>query len=74
MRQEIGLGAAKSIVNVEIFWPTSGITQTFKKINPDSCYTIREDSPEPVLVKLKTFKLGAGMGPKPHAHHDHLKQ
>ena len=74
LRQEIGLGQAKSISELEIFWPTSGTRQTFKKINRDSCYTIREDAAEPVVVKLKTFKLAAGTGANAHAHHEHSKQ
>ncbi|PYJ57074.1 MAG: hypothetical protein DME24_20245 [Verrucomicrobia bacterium] len=67
LRQEIGLGQAKSISSVEVFWPASHTTQTLKQINPDSCYTIREGDPQPVLVKLKSFKLAAGS----HSHHTH---
>ena len=74
LRQEIGLGQAKSISELEIFWPTSCTRQTFKRINRDSCYTIREDAAEPVVVKLKTFKLAAGTGANAHARHDHSKQ
>jgi len=67
LRQEIGLGQAKSISSVEVFWPASHTTQTLKQINPDSCYTIREGDPQPVLVKLKSFKLATAS----HSHHTH---
>ena len=67
LRQEIGLGQAKSISSVEVFWPASRTTQTLKQINPDSCYTIREGDPQPVLVRLKSFKLAT----ESHSHHTH---
>jgi len=72
LRQEIGLGQAKSVSEMEIFWPTSGTTQRFKAMNLDSCYTIREDASQPVLVKLKPFKLATAG--KAHVHHEHHDQ
>jgi len=60
LRQEIGLGQAKSIFELEIFWPTSGTRQTFQEDQSGQLLHDREDASEPVLVKLKTFKLAAG--------------
>ncbi len=52
LRKEIGLGEAESINLVEIHWPTSGITQTFRDIKIDSCVEIREGE-----KKYKYFSL-----------------
>ncbi len=57
LRQEIGLGQAGSITEVEIFWPASGTRQTFSRLLADHCYQIQEGNPEPVLLNLKSFKL-----------------
>jgi hypothetical protein len=42
LRQEIGLGDAKSIREVKIFWPVTGETQTVDSLKLDSRYVIRE--------------------------------
>ena len=52
LRKEIGLGEAESINLVEIHWPTSGMTQTFRDIKVDSCVEIREGE-----KKYKYFSL-----------------
>ena len=67
LRQEIGLGQAKSIKEVEIYWPSSGLTQKFDHLALDSCYTVREGDSRPVLVKLKSFRLSN----VPQGHHHH---
>ena len=71
LRQEIGLGQAKSISTVEVFWPASSTTQTLKKIIPDNCYTVREGDPDPGLVKLRSFKLAIGAAGHSHHAHEH---
>ncbi|UCE01313.1 MAG: ASPIC/UnbV domain-containing protein [Candidatus Latescibacterota bacterium] len=35
LRQHIGLGKASSITKLEVFWPTSGETQTFEQMPLD---------------------------------------
>jgi hypothetical protein len=62
-RQEIGLGQAQSIKRVEIFWPVSGVTQTFMDLKINQCYRIREGVADPTLIKLKSFKWPAAAVP-----------
>jgi len=68
LRQEIGLGQAKSIRAVEIFWPVTGKTQILKNVDMDHFYKVREGAPDVVLWNLKSFKLTSGES-KPHIHH-----
>ena len=42
LRQEIGLGAAKVVERLEIFWPATGKTQVFTKVDVDRSYVITE--------------------------------
>jgi hypothetical protein len=44
LRQEIGLGDALEITNVEILWPGSNSRQTVSNLKLDRSYLIREDS------------------------------
>jgi len=67
LRQEIGLGRAKSVKQVEIFWPSSGLTQKFDQLALDSCYTLREGDSHPALVKLESFRFSNAR----QAHHHH---
>jgi hypothetical protein len=41
-RQEIGLGSARKISRIEVFWPTSGLRQVFRDVAPNRFYEIRE--------------------------------
>jgi hypothetical protein len=66
LRQEIGVGSAHSIREVEVWWPASGIRQNFAGLNPGSCYTITEGDPASVETGLKPFKLNQTAG---HSHH-----
>jgi hypothetical protein len=66
LRQEIGLGKANSIRNVEIWWPTSGLRQNFTDLQPNQCYTIREGDPNAVATILKPFRFA-----KVTDHHRH---
>ncbi len=47
LRKEIGLGKADRILTLEVFWPTTQLTQTFKDIELDSCIRIDEQAAEP---------------------------
>ena len=67
LRQEIGLGQARSIRNVEIWWPTSGIRQNFTDLRTNQCYTIREGDTNAVVTVLKKFTFTSQ--PVAHKHH-----
>jgi hypothetical protein len=41
-RQEIGLGSARRIFRIKVFWPTSGERQIFRDVGPGRLYEIRE--------------------------------
>lgn len=66
LRQEIGLGQARSIRNVEIWWPTSGIRQNFVDLKPNQSYMIREGETNATVTVLKPFAFAKGA-----AHHHH---
>ena len=70
LRQEIGLGDAKSVRSIEILWPVTGRTQVFKNVEMDRCYQIKEDSTTLQFVPLKTFKF-ADPTKVQHHHHTH---
>jgi hypothetical protein len=55
MRQEIGVGQARIIKRVEIFWPVTGITQVVTGLAINHLYQIREGTAAPVLVELQSF-------------------
>ena len=61
LRQTIGLGKASRIEVLEVFWPTSDLTQTFDGVPVDQVIQIVEGERSYATVKLKTLKLG-----KPH--------
>jgi FG-GAP-like repeat/ASPIC and UnbV len=42
LRQEIGLGDAKRVIGVEIYWPATGETQKIEGLEPRHRYHIRE--------------------------------
>jgi hypothetical protein len=44
LQQELGLGQAQRINFVEVFWPTTGLTQRFEKVPLDRFIHIREDA------------------------------
>lgn len=53
LQQEIGLGKAKSIRLVEVYWPGSATRQTFTGPGMDHVYDIREGEAQPLPVQLK---------------------
>jgi hypothetical protein len=61
LRQEIGLGPARTIKRVEIRWPVTGATQVLDDLDINSCYHVREGS-EPDKLVLGTFRWPAGSG------------
>jgi hypothetical protein len=63
LRQEIGLGDARSIRSLEIRWPGSGTVQTLRDLEPNHLYRVTEGNAQPELIPLKSFAL-----PLPAAH------
>jgi hypothetical protein len=59
LQQEIGLGDAKSIRQVEIVWPGSGALQVLQGIGMDQIVKVREGSEKPVKVQLKVLPLAS---------------
>jgi hypothetical protein len=53
LRQEIGLGGARRIESVEVFWPATGATQTVRGLELDRRYRIREGDDAATLVELR---------------------
>src|SRR5262245_47242161 len=68
LRQEIGLGQAKAISEVEIFWPASGITQKLLGLQPIHAYQIEEGNAHPTELLLRPVSMSTG---KQGHHHDH---
>ena len=63
LRQEIGLGDARSIRSLEIRWPGSGTVQTIRDLEPNHLYRVTEGNAQPELIPLRSFVL-----PLPAAH------
>jgi ASPIC/UnbV protein/VCBS repeat protein len=57
LQQEIGLGSAKSIRFIDVFWPVSAQTQRFEGLPMDRVYKIREGDAQAVPVMVKRFDL-----------------
>ena len=57
LRSEIGLGDAKRIEVVKIFWPVSRKTQTFTDLELDRTYRIVEGKAKARLLDLPRFSL-----------------
>ena len=70
LKQEIGLGQARSISRVEIFWPKTGKTQTFSSLEMDRCYAIREGEAAAKEFELKRFAWPAANAP--FLRHEHV--
>jgi hypothetical protein len=61
LKQHIGIAQAKSIENIEIKWPTSGITQQFKNVAIDQNIKIKEGNNSITSFKLVKFNFPSGM-------------
>jgi hypothetical protein len=57
LRQEIGLGDATGILEVEIRWPRPGTTQVLRGLQLDRAYDVTEGDAEPIPVVLKRLDL-----------------
>ena len=59
LQQEIGLGSAARIQQIEINWPTSGERQVFTDVALDRFYHVREGATKPVAYAPKRFSFPA---------------
>ena len=59
LRQTIGLGKASRIERLEVFWPTTGITQTFADLPVDRVIHIVEGEEAYSTLGLRTLTLGS---------------
>ncbi len=50
LRQAIGLGKATKVDVLEVYWPTTDRTQTFRDVAADATYAITEDSEQLVRI------------------------
>jgi hypothetical protein len=58
LRLEIGLGDARTIASVEVFWPVTGQTQKISGLESRHRYRVREGSAEPQELALRPVSLG----------------
>ena len=70
---EIGLGQAKKILRLEIFWPVTGQTQVFENLERDRVYAIREGDPAATELPHRGFAWPqpGEASPHQHGHHGH---
>ena len=59
LQQEIGLGQANAIKKIEVTWPASSRIQTFSAPGMDQILKIVEGDSQPIVIKLKSFKLAS---------------
>ncbi|HTL58641.1 MAG TPA: CRTAC1 family protein [Candidatus Limnocylindrales bacterium] len=71
LRQEIGLGKAKEIRRVEIFWPRTGKLQVLNGLTMDRFYKVKEGETRAVPWELKSFALRSQASETQHQHHHH---
>ena len=60
LRQTIGLGDASKIERLEIFWPTTNLTQTFRDVPSNQFIQIVEGEEQYTTFTLKKLKLSTG--------------
>jgi hypothetical protein len=57
LRQQIGVGKATVIHRLEVYWPTSQLTQQFEEIGVDQFIEIQEGSTRVRKLAWKTFSF-----------------
>ena len=58
LRQTIGLGKATRIEELEVFWPSTGLTQTFRQVPVDRTIQVVEGNGSYTTLRLKALRLG----------------
>jgi len=59
LRQTIGLGTAPWVEVLEIFWPTTGLTQVFQKVAADQTIEIVEERDDYVALPYQKLVFGS---------------
>jgi hypothetical protein len=59
LRQEIGLGSARAVLEIRVTWPASGTVQTFRGAEMDRAYGIREGDRALKEIPLRRFAFAA---------------
>ncbi|NNE93988.1 MAG: CRTAC1 family protein [Verrucomicrobiales bacterium] len=57
LTQHLGLGSAKVVKRLEIFWPATGVTQVFKNVEAGRKIRIKEGSQRIRSEKLRPFRF-----------------
>jgi hypothetical protein len=57
LQQEIGLGRAEAVPEIEVVWPASGERQVFREVAPDRVYRIVEGEPALIPVAVRKVDL-----------------
>ncbi len=63
LRQTIGLGGAARIERLEVFWPTTGVTQSFTDLGVNQTIRVVEDEDSYMTVDLKTLTFRSTSAP-----------
>ena len=58
MEQEIGLGQARRIVSMEVFWPTTGVRQVFEDVPIDTRIEVHEGDSDYEVLEMRQIQLG----------------
>jgi hypothetical protein len=69
LRQEIGLGQATRIKQIEVFWPVPGQTQVLRDLAMDRFYRLRQGETNATPMAVKQFKFATSL--TGHEHHQH---
>jgi len=57
LRQEIGIGPARKISRIEVYWPASGQRQVFRDVEPNRLYEVQEGETKLRLLPLPRVPL-----------------
>jgi hypothetical protein len=63
LQQHIGVGKATQIDEVQVYWPVTGKTQTFKNLKPGNHIKIKEDSNSFTTFNLTRFNFSESQPP-----------
>lgn len=72
LRQEVGLGQATAILQVELEWPASGLRQVIRNLDLDRAYRIVEGAAEAVPLELPRLTFDTNAVPR-HTHSEGRK-
>jgi hypothetical protein len=69
LTQSIGLGTARRVKTLEVWWPASNTRQIFRDVPADQFVEVREAEDRLRTRRLRTFTLGAATPAQPMPHH-----